>query len=59
MPKKQILQNLLKVFTPDETQIDFSSFEVEMKKLEASLKEKVQATTLSDVNSVLRSRAKK
>ncbi len=59
MTKKQRLQNLLKVFTPDETAIDFTSFESEMKKLETSLKEKVQATTLSDVNSVLEKQSKK
>lgn len=53
------LQNLVKVLTPDDTRIDFSNFDNEVKKLQVSLKEKIQAKTLDDVNSALEQNRKK
>lgn len=59
MDKKDKLQRLLKVFTPDSTKIDFSNFDNEINKLKDSLKEKIQVKTLEDVNTTLEQNRKK
>jgi len=47
---KTKLQKILKSLTPDETKVDFSSFDNEINKLKESLKEKITVKTLEDVN---------
>lgn len=51
--KTKLLNNLLKVFAPDKTAVDFSEFDAEVEKLKSALKEKIQVQTIDDVNSQL------
>lgn len=53
--KQQTIRNLIKILKPDKTKVDFSRFDSEFQKLKDSLKEKIQAQTLDDVNSKLES----
>lgn len=48
--RKNKLQRLLKILTPDNTQVDFSEFDQSVEVLKKSLKEKIQVQTLDDVN---------
>lgn len=50
MNKKQKLQRLLKVFTPDNTLADFGAFDEQINQLKNNLKEKVTVKTLEQVN---------
>lgn len=50
---KQKIRKLLKIFTPDQTKVDFGKFDDEFQKLKDSLKQKVHAQTLDDVNEKL------
>lgn len=48
--KKNKLQKLLSILTPDKTQVDFSEFDSSIDTLKKGLKEKIQVQTLDDVN---------
>ena len=51
--KKNKLQKILNVLTPDETAVDFKVFDEQVGKLKSQLKEKITVKTLDDVNSQL------
>lgn len=48
--QKTKLQKILEALSPDKTRVDFAEFDESVNKLKQSLKEKVQAQTLADVN---------
>lgn len=51
--QKTKLQNLLNILSPDGTSVDFKAFDENIATLKAGLKQKIQATTLDDVNKQL------
>lgn len=53
MQRKQKLQKLLKILTPDSTLPDFSSFDAQITQLKTNLKDKVTVKTLEEVNIAL------
>lgn len=60
MDKRTRLQKLLEVFDPARgTSVDFTEFDMEVKKLKDALQEKIQGRTIEDVNSQLEKFKKK
>ena len=51
--KKNKLQKILSVLSPDETSVDFKVFDEQVSKLKSQLKEKINIKTLEDVNGQL------